>query len=322
MTATLPNRLPRTAARRTVLDGAGVPLSALLALPDDVPPRATVVALHGAGMSGGYFDGSAHPDASLLGLGARLGYAVLAVDRPGYGDSAPVLPRGCDRQEQSALLRAALAEFAATHETGAGMFLLGHSYGGMLALTAAADGLASGGTASGVPLLGVDVSGCGRRLAVDPVPPEGSLRRTARHWGPLRCYPPDTFRSSQTLVGPVPERERGDAGAWADLFPGVAARVRVPVRLTFAAHEAWWRQDDAELAQLASAFTDAPRVLVERQPQAGHNISLGWAARAYHLRALAFAEDCLRPADPPSSSRRTGPADPPSPTQRTGRDMP
>ncbi|WP_406168218.1 alpha/beta hydrolase [Streptomyces sp. NBC_00996] len=303
MTATLPTRRTRT-ARRTVLDGAGVPLSALLALPEDAPPRATVVALHGAGMSGGYFDGSAHPDASLLELGARLGFAVLAVDRPGYGDSAPLLPRGSDRQEQSATLRAALAAFTATHETGAGLFLLGHSYGGMLALTATADGPA------GAPLLGVDVSGCGRHLAVDPGPPEGSLRRTARHWGPLRCYPPDTFRSSQALVGPVPEREQGDAGAWADLFPGVAARVRVPVRLTFAAHEGWWRQDDADLAELAAAFTAAPRVLVERQPRAGHNMSLGWAARAYHLRALAFAEDCLLPADLPP------------PTQRTGRDTP
>lgn len=174
----------------------------------------------------------------------------------------------------------------------------------MLALTATADGPA------GAPLLGVDVSGCGRHLAVDPGPPEGSLRRTARHWGPLRCYPPDTFRSSQALVGPVPEREQGDAGAWADLFPGVAARVRVPVRLTFAAHEGWWRQDDADLAELAAAFTAAPRVLVERQPRAGHNMSLGWAARAYHLRALAFAEDCLLPADLPP------------PTQRTGRDTP
>nr|BFE73882.1 hypothetical protein GCM10020092_071830 [Actinoplanes digitatis] len=32
---------------------------------------------------------------------------------------------------------------------------------------------------------------------------------------------------------------------------------------------------------------------MDRQPDAGHNISLGWAARSYHLRAFAFLEECL-----------------------------
>jgi hypothetical protein len=40
-------------------------------------------------------------------------------------------------------------------------------------------------------------------------------------------------------------------------------------------------------------FTAAPRVDARVQAGAGHNISLGWAARAYHLGALAFAEECL-----------------------------
>ncbi len=60
----------------------------------DGAARATVVALHGGGMSAGYFDGQAHPDLSLLTLGARLGFTVLAVDRPGYGLSAGSCPAG------------------------------------------------------------------------------------------------------------------------------------------------------------------------------------------------------------------------------------
>lgn len=31
----------------------------------------------------------------------------------------------------------------------------------------------------------------------------------------------------------------------------------------------------------------------DRLPGAGHNISLRWTARAYHLAALAFAEECV-----------------------------
>jgi hypothetical protein len=72
----------------------------------------------------------------------------------------------------------------------------------------------------------------------------------------------------------------------------VAARVRVPVRFTFAEHESWWRHDDTALAALTSPLATA-RVVVDRQQGAGHNISLGWAARSYHLRAFAFLEECL-----------------------------
>ncbi|NUK82657.1 alpha/beta hydrolase, partial [Streptomyces lunaelactis] len=46
-------------------------LSALLCAVEN--PRAVVVALHGAGTGADYFDGRAHPDVSLLTLGARLG---------------------------------------------------------------------------------------------------------------------------------------------------------------------------------------------------------------------------------------------------------
>lgn len=113
-----------------------------------------------------------------------------------------------------------------------------------------------------------------------------------RNWGPLRSYPPDTFRTSATLVAPMPARERRDAVRWPDLFPGIAAKVRVPVRLTFAAHEDYWLHDEDSLADLTARLA-APRVLVDRVPDAGHNVSLGWAARSYHLKALAFLEECL-----------------------------
>jgi hypothetical protein len=94
------------------------------------------------------------------------------------------------------------------------------------------------------------------------------------------------------MVAPMPDRERSEVARWPGFFPAVGASVRVPVRFTFAEHEAWWRHDDAALAALAGSLA-AARVVVDRQRGAGHNISLGWAARAYHLRALAFAEDCL-----------------------------
>ncbi|WP_327698575.1 alpha/beta hydrolase family protein [Streptomyces sp. NBC_00459] len=274
--------------RRITLDAAGHTLSALLSTPEDMPPRATVVALHGAGMSAEYFDGGAQPDASLCALGARLGFAVLAVDRPGYGDSAAGLPEGLGLAGQARVLRAALDHFRGEHHIGTGTFLLAHSFGGKLALTLAAEAPPS-------DLLGLDISGCGHRYA--PLSAEllsGPARARWRYnWGRLALYPPATFRRSAAFVRPIPEQEVRAAPDWPEVFDTIAPRVRVPVRLTFAEHELWWRHDADTLDDLRARLSAAPRVVVDRQPDAGHNISLGHTARAYHLRALAFIEECL-----------------------------
>ncbi|GAA3836237.1 alpha/beta hydrolase [Streptomyces coacervatus] len=273
--------------REITVDADGIPLSGLLSEPSHTPPRAVVVALHGGGMRAGYFHGRAHPSLSLLTLGATLGFTVLALDRPGYGTSATLLPAGRTLAEQSLTLHTALDSFARQNHVGAGFFLVAHSYGGKLALTAAADGL-------GDRFLGLDISGCGHQYAVgtQDLPRLHSLATRRLSWGPLHLYPPNTFAASRCILSPMPEREWSEAAAWPSHFPEVARRVRVPVRLTFAEHEAWWRHDDEALATMTDLLSKA-RVIVDRQPHAGHNISLGWAARPYHLRALVFLEECL-----------------------------
>ncbi|MDG4863724.1 alpha/beta hydrolase, partial [Streptomyces sp. T-3] len=253
-------------------------------------PRAVVVAVHGRGMRAGYFHAGAHPDASLLDLAARLGHPVLAVDRPGYGLSARQLPMGQTLAEQAVTVRAALAAYAEENDIGAGYFVLAHSYGGKLAVQ-----LAAGDT--GNSLIGLDISGMGRDYAPEAYGFPATLSDGAfrLNWGPMRLYPPGTFRAARRLMTPTPHREEHERlPPWPVRFPRLAAGVRVPVRLTFAEHELWWRTDDASLASLAAQFTAAPRVQVDREPAAGHNISMGHAARAHHLRALAFLEDCLR----------------------------
>ncbi|MFF5706489.1 alpha/beta hydrolase [Streptomyces sp. NPDC012794] len=274
--------------RPVILDADGIPLSGLLALPAQPAPRALVVALHGAGMSAGYFDSRARPGLSLLELGASLGYAVLALDRPGYGASAAVLPEGQDLAGQTATLLAALEGFARRHELGAGCFLVAHSNGGRLALSAAA------AAAGDIAPFGVDVSGIGRRFAVEPwrLPGADLPGEWRRHWGALRFYPPDAFRLGQRLLRPVPAREARETLEWPEMYPAVAAGVRVPVRFTFAEQELWWRHDGEALEELLTPLMAASPE-VARQAHAGHNISLGWAARSYHLRVLSHLEECL-----------------------------
>lgn len=287
---TTPSAPARSAGvRRITLDADGTTLSGLLSEPAQLPPRAVVVALHGGGVTSGYFDGQAHPDVSLLTLGAALGFTVLALDRPGYGASAGRHPGGLPLDGQAAAVRAGLTEFAARHATGAGYFLLGHSWGGLLTLTLAADAELA------ASCVGLEVSGCGRRLAPEP---EGDdqdrdLLLMLRNWGPRELYPPGTMFTAQADLAPMPVRELAAVIAWTRRCDDVLARIRIPARVTFAEHEAWWAQSDDDLAALASRLGAAPRVVVDRQPDAGHNVSLGRTARAYHLKVLGFLEECL-----------------------------
>ncbi|MBT2479847.1 alpha/beta fold hydrolase [Streptomyces sp. ISL-94] len=272
--------------RPYTLNAAGIPLSALLALPQGGAARSTILAIHGRGMRAAYWN-------SFVPLATSLGHAVLAVDRPGYGASAELLPEGQTLAGQAETLHAALKEHAAEHETGAGVFLLGHSDGGKVALhTAATDG--------GVPLLGLDASGVGYRYNPEALHFPSTLGggATKLNWGPLNLYPRGTFQASRTLLAPTPPRESAETLRWPGQYEELAPRVRVPVRLTFAEHEAWWHLDAPTLSAMASRLTAAPSVAVDHLPASGHNISLGHTAPAYHLRVLTFLEDRLLAAQP------------------------
>ena len=47
------------------------------------------------------------------------------------------------------------------------------------------------------------------------------------------------------------------------------------------------------MTEIAAMFSRSPRFTVNRQPEAGHNISLGYSAADYHARVLSFAEECI-----------------------------
>lgn len=243
-------------------------------------------------MTAAYFHGAAHPDLSLLTVGRALGYSVLALDRPGYGRSATELPEGQSLQDQAETVYEVLDNFAASHDIGEGVFVLAHSYGYKVALHLAAH-------RRGRELLGIAGSGSVYRYMpeLDPASPQ-SVPETnwdprELFWGPADLYPPGTFDRGMRPTAPVPVAESLEAREWMQLLPPVAARVRVPLHFSVAEHEKWWQVDDHALTEYRNLFTATPRMVVRRQPRAGHNISLGWAARAYHLSALAFAAECV-----------------------------
>ncbi|MFV2174586.1 serine aminopeptidase domain-containing protein [Actinomadura sp. LOL_016] len=271
----------------------GVAMSALVA---EVPrPRAVVLALHGGAVSTAYFDAPGRPRLSLLRTGAALGFTVIALDRPGYGASAAHAERIAPAARRVDLAYRAVDALLGSRPRGAGLFVLAHSVGCELALRMAAGERGDG-------LLGLEMSGTGRRHhdraagVLGPgggngtrLPPAGSIRDLI--WGPEHLYPEGTV-GHPLLRSPAPAYEGGVVQNWPSDLPELAARVRVPVRYILAEHETVWRPGRAALDDVAALFTASPRVAVDEQAGGGHNLSLGFAAAAYHWKALAFAEEC------------------------------
>jgi pimeloyl-ACP methyl ester carboxylesterase len=282
-----------SAPRPRVVLVDGVPMSGLVAEAAD--PRAVVVALHGGASTAAYFDCPSHPRLSLLRVGAALSFTVVALDRAGYGSSAPY-PDAMQRPEQRvALAYGAVDKVLGSTPRGAGLFLLGHSAGCELAVRMAADE-----RAEDAPLIGLELAGTGLQYA--DAAREILKSATATHrpaglrellWQPAHLYPPDVLSGiTNSATGALYEAEMTKDWPRQD-FPALAARVGVPVQFSVAEHERVWRSDPEGLAQIAAIFTSSPRFVISEQAGAGHNLSLSVSAAAYHLKVLSFVEECV-----------------------------
>ena len=259
-------------------------------------PRATILALHGAGYSAGYWDHPIDPDASLLKLGPALGYRVVAVDRPGYGASYSEAGPGMRMARQAEVVLDLASQLRADPGSGAGVFLIGHSMGAVLVLhMVAAD---DGGVISGA-----DFSGLPYRFPepVDPaimeqgahVPALDREFRRQLFYGPDGTFDPKVIEAEDAIVRPIPVADIIDAIDCAAATPALAARVTAPMQVTWAEHDATLAGDRATLQELGGLFTASPRVDLVWQLRSGHNISLDYLARPYHLRAIAFFDEVL-----------------------------
>ena len=139
-------------SRGEVLVGTGAfALSGLRAGPADQPSRGLIVALHGGGSSCGYWDCPVD-GASLLDLGARAGFEVLALDRPGYGASRDLDPARLDLASQAEQVFDAIDIRRGERGDVGPVHLIGHSVGAILALV-------MGGHPRGAGLTAIDALG-------------------------------------------------------------------------------------------------------------------------------------------------------------------
>ncbi|KKC06964.1 thioesterase [Mycobacterium nebraskense] len=280
---------PAPRPRLVIVDG--VPMSALVAEAPD--PKAVIVAIHGGGTTAMYFDCPGHPSLSLLRTGAAEGFTVVALDRPGYGSSAPYPEAMALPEQRVNLAYGAVDRILGDRPRGAGLFLMGHSGGCELVMRMGAD-------ERGADLLGIELAGTGRRYhpaARDILKTATRERRPAGLrellWHPEDLYPPEVL-SGATVSPTAPSYEDQMVSNWARQdFPALAPAVRVPVQFSIAEHEKVWQNDSSAMAEIEKLFSGSPRFTVHRQPDAGHNMSLGHTAAAYHAKVFAFADDCV-----------------------------
>lgn len=274
----------------------GVPMSGLVAEVDD--PRAVIVAFHGGASTAAYFDCPGHPRLSLLRLGATLGYTVVALDRPGYGSSAPY-PDAMERPEQRVeLAYGAVEKILGAGPRGAGLFLVGHSAGCELTVRMAIKG--QDGKAGHAPVIGLELAGTGLQYADSAAAILKTATATQRPvglrdllWQPAHLYPAAVLSgATNSSTGALYEANMTKDWPRQD-FPALAGEVGVPVQFSVAEYERVWRSDPAAQADVAAMFTASPRFVINEQVDAGHNISLSVSAAAYHLKVLSFVEDCV-----------------------------
>ena len=278
------------------IDAGNVKLSGRFLPAANGQPRALLVAVHGGTYTSKYFDTS---PSMLFELCASLGYSILALDRPGYGAATSVPLDQLSFDGQVPILRQALDEIWNDYgQQSAGMFLIGHSIGGMISLLLAAENPHE-------HLLGMNMTGAGAlyneqtkvafaALVSDaPTVMMDIAIKLAAMYGPPWSYPEEQAHYDPERDVPTAAIELAEAQTWGARLPRVAADVRVPVQFIVPEYDHIWRGDREALSHVAEMFTAAPFVDVGMQRMVGHSAELHMLARAFYMKILSFVEECI-----------------------------
>ncbi len=297
-----------TVSKQPILLEAGyTQLSGIYAAPQG-SSRGLIVALHGGAVTSRIFADTIPGEASFVDLAASLGYTTLALDRPGYGASSQIAAEHTSFEGQIHILYASLQQAWKEYRAdSAGIFLMGHSIGGMIALSLAASQL-------DLPLLGVSTHGAGLSwqpgavkmyqslLADAPFVTMPASRRTVAH-EPARLQAANV--QLQQDRAPMPMAELQGALTWPERLRQIGGTIQVPVKMTIAEYDNTWSPAPEVLQELSQLFLAAPFVDVRCQRFVGHQFNASLAARAFYLQDLAFLEECRVQAVVAAQGRET-----------------
>ena len=275
-------------------------LSGIEAVPPS-EPRCAVIAIHGSGYGGRYWD-LPEPLSSLQRIGRDLGIRVIAVDRPGYGAASDIAPENLGVDMQAKVLGELTARIHAEAPS-VPVFLMGHSFGALLVVRVSAGEAAD--CVAGIDVAGLPVqwrpevrATVEARLRGEPSAFSTTQSRLALYFGPPGTFDPDVIELERALLQRVPRIEIEESLDSTRMLQESAPLVRMPVQYTVAEYEGSIAGGQLALSRGRALFTGASRVTAHLQANAGHNVSLHKVGRAYYLRAFAFFEDVLASIEP------------------------
>ncbi|KAF7715955.1 Uncharacterized protein PECH_004622 [Penicillium ucsense] len=250
-----------------------------------------IVLLHGGGATSAYFD---NPVISSVGAFANLGYDVLNISRPGYGN-APV-PTTSTPLQHSIPAFVDLIDHVRTKKHSPGVILVGHSLGGALALSVAYEAQRK------MPIWGVSCMGSlptqeplGLLAEPDPEPEnpryvvDESAINVERFMGKLEWVNLDGL--SGKVIESVFEpglkselREYESPAFYQYLTETVIPGIGVPVQFLAAENEVVWDEHNASQGRtlfndLVSLFQSSTEIEAEILPRGGHNYEFSKNAR-------------------------------------------
>jgi pimeloyl-ACP methyl ester carboxylesterase len=256
-----------------------------------------IAALHGGTYTARYYDVAGSSFGSFMDVASAGGYRVVCFDRPGYGGSPALAPAQNTFGRHADLLADAIAQ-AADRFGADGVFLTGHSIGGMIALMIAAGDIGFRLTGLSVTGMGAAIRAGGPAQALASLPPDETVdlpydQRDQVMFGPPGTWTAAGVQAAHGSYAPTPVRELIAAPQWPDQhLPGLAPRITVPVHNALAEFDALWDSTPANVEQFAKLLTAAPFVDASIARATGHSIDHHILGHALHLRQLAFAEEC------------------------------
>ena len=258
-----------------------------------------LVCLPGGGFNRHYFD---LPGASFLTRAASAGFTVLALDRPGYGDSDPLIVESDWFPTQARLIDGAIGQAWSLLGAGRpGIVLLGHSFGATIALRVAA-------RQPTWPLLGIAVNGTLDHTvasmeqfaaAISEVPALAPMNLDANQireffYGPDGTFDPRVLQAAiDVAAAPAPAIEiREWAAGWPPAAGAVTAEITQPVHIRVSEHDSVQDVSPASLERFAGRFTASAAIDFAITPGSGHNTDHHHAADSLHEEQLGFARGC------------------------------
>lgn len=258
-----------------------------------VAGRGLIVCIHGGGCHSAYFE-MTRP--SIVELAVALEYEVLLVDRPGVAGNEPLVGSR-PIADSIAPIRDFIGQVSATYVPGLPVGLVGHSIGGAIALTLAAE-------PRGWRLGAVAVSGIGdeppARVRVwkpDDADFDGSgaVEMAAYLLGAEGTYDWQALLRLRRVAAPWNTRERGEiVQNWPARWQALAPAIDVPVQLRLADGEKIWLTGQAVVDRMAARLVQAPVVDAAVLPGGGHLYELHRRGPELAHEQVTFLDRMLR----------------------------